>query len=199
MIVQPTKLFQVIVKLQKLWQVIYTAVPQVIMNFILTSKNRSYLLKPITRIGASPAADIRIHTKTSPPFHAIINVKNQRVILTDHSNGQTFVNGHATQRTYLFSNDLIEFNKKRFIFNVTKTIHIDLTDNSEDMKLVDLTSEEGDTDMIEITYNYNSDSENETSTNNIDLTNEQNNTNVIDLSYNSDSATVIKYIDLTNA
>lgn len=154
------------------------------MNFILQSKQRTYLLKKQTTFGASPRATIRIHTKLHPTFHATILLNNQRIFIIDQSNGNLFVNGQRTTEAFLFPEDVIEIGNKIFILKIAKTTNIDLTDGQNGTNCIDLS--------------YNSDSESEISTNYVDLTREQNNTNIVDLTYDSDSETTTKYIDLTD-
>lgn len=126
-------------------------------------------------------ADIRIHTKIMPLFHAVILIRGQRIILINFANDRTKVNGMpAEDVTYLFHGDIINFGDTEFTFQRAKTIHIDLTNEQDNANIIDIS--------------YNSDSESETSSSNyIELTNKQNKINVIDLSHNNETS-----VDLTN-
>lgn len=111
------------------------------MNFILQEKRRSHLLRKRTTFGASPGADIRIHTKIRPTFHATIFVENRRAFIINHLRENLFINGLRTNRAFLFNGDVIEIGEKTFFFKIAKTFHIDLTNDSMD-DTIDLTRDE---------------------------------------------------------
>lgn len=93
-------------------------------------------------------ADIRIHTKIMPLFHAVIFIRGQRIILINFANDRTKVNGMpAEDVTYLFHGNIINFGDTEFIFQRAKTILLDLTNENEDsdIEIIDLTEEENQT------------------------------------------------------
>lgn len=126
------------------------------MNFLLTTHKRAHLLQKTTRFGASPQAEIRIHTTLTPLIHATIFTNNQIVRIIDHSGGRTFVNGFQIRDSILFPGDIIQIHKKIFKLEIAKTICIDL---SEDNDVIDLTgnANNNDTAIEENSYDHTTD------------------------------------------
>lgn len=123
------------------------------MNFILVNKTSTHILRTFTQIGTSQRANILLSrgSTSSPYFHATIQIKQNVVILTDYSNGKTFVNDFEIDQTYLFHGDTIQFNEEIYTFKIAKTIIIDLsseTNPANHIETIDLTDD--NTQFMEI-------------------------------------------------
>lgn len=101
------------------------------MNFLLTSHKRTHLLQNTTRFGASPQAEIRVHTTLTPLFHATILTNNRIVRIIDQSGGRTFVNGFQIRESILLPRDIIQINEKLFKLQLAKTTYIDLSGDND--------------------------------------------------------------------
>lgn len=76
---------------------------------------RSLNLDAPIRIGSAPDADIRIHGERIAPQHAVVELRDGRIVLRDAAD-DVLVNGHRTRGTRLRNGDQVAFGvQHRFV------------------------------------------------------------------------------------